>query len=76
VPVLRATTGYLGASVVDRDVDGEVEITVTTRWRRLDDIHAFAGADPEAAVVQPAARALLRSFDTRVSHRVERFRDG
>ena len=75
VPALRATAGYLGAAVVEHERDGDVEIIVTTRWRRLEDIHAFAGADPEAAVVQPAARALLRSFDPRVTHHVERYRD-
>lgn len=74
VPVLRATIGYLGAVVVDREADGEVEITVTTRWRSLEDIQRFAGADPEEAVVQPAARALLRSCDARVTHHVERYR--
>jgi hypothetical protein len=57
--------------------DGEVEIIVTTRWRALalDDVQAFAGADPQAAVVQQAARALLRSVDARVIHHVERHRD-
>jgi uncharacterized protein YciI/heme-degrading monooxygenase HmoA len=74
-PALRATPGYLGAEVVDRDTDGEVEITVTTRWRSLEDIARFAGADPDAAVVQPAARALLRTFDARVTHQVARYRD-
>jgi uncharacterized protein len=74
-PALRATAGYLGAQIAEHDVDDLVEIVVTTRWRSLDAIRAFAGADPEAAVVQPAARALLRSFDERVTHHVERYAD-
>jgi uncharacterized protein len=70
---LRATPGYLDATVVEHDVaDDEVELVVTTRWRSLDHIRRFAGDDLEAAVVQPAARALLRSFDARVVHRAER----
>jgi len=28
----------------------------------------FAGPDPERAVVEPEARAVLREFDERVSH--------
>jgi uncharacterized protein YciI/heme-degrading monooxygenase HmoA len=75
VPVLRATTGYLGAVVVDHAPDGEVEIIVTTRWRGLEDVQRFAGAELDAAVVHPAARALLRSFDARVTHHVVRYRD-
>jgi uncharacterized protein len=74
-PGLRATPGYLDASVVARDVaDDEVELVVTTRWRSLDHIRGFADDDLEAAVVQPAARALLRSFDARVVHHAERYR--
>jgi uncharacterized protein YciI/heme-degrading monooxygenase HmoA len=74
-PALRATAGYLGALIAEHDVDDLVEIVVTTRWRSLDAIRAFAGADREAAVVQPAARALLQSFDERVTHHVERYAD-
>ena len=71
-PGLRATPGYLDAVVVQRDVaDDEVELVVTTRWRSLDHVRRFAGDDLEAAVVLPAARALLRSFDVRVVHRAE-----
>jgi len=37
-------------------------------WQSLDAVRAFAGADIEAAVVEPEARAVLASFDSRVSH--------
>ena len=74
-PGLRATPGYVEATVAERADGDDVEIVVTTRWRSLDDVRAFAGADLEAAVVQPAARVLLRSFDERVVHHVVRYRD-
>ncbi|WP_207943154.1 hypothetical protein [Actinomadura sp. KC345] len=31
-------------------------------------VEAFAGTDPTAAVVPPAARAVLRRFDTESQH--------
>jgi hypothetical protein len=34
----------------------------------LDAVKAFAGADFEAAVVPPKARALLSGFDARAAH--------
>jgi hypothetical protein len=34
----------------------------------MDAIRAFTGDDIEAAVVEPAARAVLADFDSRVRH--------
>jgi hypothetical protein len=34
----------------------------------IDDVRVFAGEDYEAAVVPPAARALLSRFDSRSVH--------
>jgi heme-degrading monooxygenase HmoA len=39
-----------------------------TRWRSLDAVRAFAGADPDAAVVEPEAAAVLTRYDARVKH--------
>jgi len=64
---LRALDGYRGASLLRRDVDGETELIVITRWHSLDAVRAFAGADVEAAVVEDAA-ALLSRYDERVRH--------
>ena len=39
-----------------------------TLWESMDAIRQFAGEQVDQAVVEPEARAVLRSFDTTVSH--------
>jgi mannose-6-phosphate isomerase-like protein (cupin superfamily) len=68
-PQLEATGGFVDARL--ERVPGErgrTELVVVTRWASLDAIRAFAGDDVESAVVEPAARAVLADFDTRVRH--------
>ena len=68
-PALEATGGFVDATVERVEAaDGRVEIVVVTRWDSIDAIRAFAGADIEAAVVEPEARAALAEFDARVRH--------
>lgn len=67
VPELRAVPGYEGATVLVRPA-ADAEITVITRWASLDAIKAFAGETIDAAVVHPAAAALLTDYDRRVEH--------
>lgn len=68
VPELRAVPGFLGADLLSRDTGDAVEFTVLTRWQSMDAIREFAGDDPSRAVVDPAAAAVLRSFERRVTH--------
>ncbi len=70
LPELRSVPGFLSAQVFTNPhgVDAEVEILVITFWRSMEAISAFAGADPEAAVVHTAAAALLTDYDRRVRH--------
>jgi len=70
LPELRAVRGFVSAQVLTRpSADAaEVEILVTTVWESFEAISAFAGADREAAVVHPAAAALLTDYDRRVRH--------
>jgi len=46
----------------------QVELVVSSRWQSMQAIQAFAGASPEKAVVEPAARAVLTRFDDFVTH--------
>jgi hypothetical protein len=39
-----------------------------TLWDSIDAIKRFAGEDPETAVVEPEARAVLSSFDNFTRH--------
>lgn len=68
-PQLERTAGFLDATLERvQDDDGRIEIVVVTIWASMDAIRAFAGDDIEAAVVEPAARAVLADFDSHVRH--------
>ena len=56
-PQLRALPGFVGASLLQkRGEEGEgAEVVVMTRWASMQAIEAFAGAEPERAVVEPGA---------------------
>jgi heme-degrading monooxygenase HmoA len=68
VPELSRIAGYRGVSVLRRDLDDGVEITVQTLWASMDAIRAFAGEPITTAVVAPAAQPLFRSYDATVTH--------
>lgn len=65
---LRQGPGFIGAHLARRDLEGEVEFLVLTRWQSMDTIRAFAGTEVEKAVVEPGAAAALVEFDERVRH--------
>jgi heme-degrading monooxygenase HmoA len=68
VPSLRTFDGYVGSKVMVRSQGDLVEILVTTVWKSLESIDAFAGSDRETAVVASEAAALLSDYDRRVRH--------
>ncbi len=69
VPELWHIPGFLGARLSRRlDSDG-IEFTVISCWASMEAVRAFAGDEPEKAVVEPGAVAALVSFDEHVIHR-------
>lgn len=68
LPELQRIAGFLGITFLCRDRGNRAELQVLTRWKSMDAIRQFAGDDPELAVVEPEAKALLLEFDTRVTH--------
>ena len=64
----RRIEGYRGIELLRRDVVDEVEFLTIMRFDTIASVREFAGADYEAAVVPPAARALLSRFDARSQH--------
>ncbi|MGK9166207.1 antibiotic biosynthesis monooxygenase [Inquilinus limosus] len=68
LPALRGIAGFRGASLLRQNRPGEIEFMVLTRWESMEAIRAFAGDDPEQAVVEPEAVAALMRFDGRVQH--------
>jgi heme-degrading monooxygenase HmoA len=67
-PDLRSIPGFVGAHLVRRDRDGDIEYTVLTRWSSMDAIRRFAGDSISQAVVEPAAVSALKDYDTHVEH--------
>lgn len=64
----HAAPGYLGISLIQREVGDEVEFVTLMYFTSLDAIRAFAGETYDVAVVPPSARALLKRFDERSAH--------
>ena len=64
----RSIPGYRGIELFRRDDGDLVEFVTLMRFDSLDAVRAFAGQDYSAAVVPPAARALLVRFDARSAH--------
>jgi heme-degrading monooxygenase HmoA len=68
LPSLTVIPGHRGARVLRRDDGGHVEFLVMTFWDSMDAVRRFAGEDPERAVVEPEARAVLAAYDEFVRH--------
>lgn len=69
-PALSRLAGFVAASILQSTADdtGIVHIIVMTRWQSLEAIRAFAGDDLAVAVIEPAAAAVLESYDRHVEH--------
>lgn len=67
-PSLGALAGHRGAYLLTRAVDGQTEFLAVTLWDSIEAVKQFAGDDPDIAVVEPAARAVLTDFDRMVRH--------
>ena len=65
---LASIPGFQGAELLKRIEAGVALIVVQTRWDSMESVRKFAGDDPERAVVEPAAKAVLTEFDDRVRH--------
>jgi len=65
---LSAIPGFRHASILRREVEGGTEFQIVTVWASLRAIQAFAGVDPEVAVVPPVVKAMMRDYDPRVVH--------
>jgi hypothetical protein len=64
----RNVRGFLGITLLRRDMGEEVEFTTVMWFDGLASVKAFAGEDYERAVVPPKARAVLSRFDPISAH--------
>ena len=67
-PSVAALPGHRGAQLLRREVEGGVEFLAVTWWESIEAVQAFAGPEPDVAVVEPEARAVLADFDDFVRH--------
>lgn len=67
-PKVRAIEGHRGEYLLRREMADGVELVVLTLWDSMDAVRRFAGTEPDKAVVEPEARAVLTSFDEYVTH--------
>ena len=68
MPQLARIDGFIDASILRRPLERGVEFLVVTRWRSLDAIRRFAGADAETAVVLENVQRMMLDYDRRVAH--------
>lgn len=68
VPELSGIPGYREVRLLRREEGGRTEFLVMTLWDSMDAIRRFAGENPERAVVEPEARAVLAHYDDFVRH--------
>src|SRR5947207_8302535 len=67
-PALTKLPGHQGAYLLMRETAGAVEFLAVTLWDSIESVKQFAGDDPEIAVVEPEARAVLSGFDDFARH--------
>jgi heme-degrading monooxygenase HmoA len=67
-PSLARIPGFIRASILKRDLGTRTEFQIVTVWDSLSAIAAFAGRDPDVAVVPASVQAMMSSYDERVVH--------
>ena len=67
-PQLARIPGFVDATILRRPLERGVEFLIVTRWRSLDAIRAFAGADAQTAVVPENVRRMMLDYDRSVAH--------
>jgi heme-degrading monooxygenase HmoA len=66
--IARDVKGFLGITLLSRELADEVEFATVMWFDSLASVKAFAGEDYETAVVPPKALAVLSRFEARSAH--------
>lgn len=67
-PKLHLLAGFVDASILSRKLADGIEFIVVTRWRSLSAIEAFAGRNPDIAVVPDNVKQMMVEYDLSVRH--------
>lgn len=65
---LRQVPGFRGARLLRQEEGDEVRFTSIAYFSGIDAVREFAGAEPDVAVLEDAARRALSRWDERVTH--------
>jgi heme-degrading monooxygenase HmoA len=65
---LTKIPGHRGAYLLRRETGVRVEFLAITLWESMAAVKAFAGANPDIAVVEPDAHTVLAEYDDFVRH--------
>lgn len=68
LPSFHRIAGYRGAYGLRRRQTDGVRFITLTLWDSLEAVRAFAGEEYPTAVIEPEARALLRTYDPQAEH--------
>ena len=68
LPGIHRVEGHLGAQLLRREFNDEVEFITLTFFDSMVSVRSFAGEDYEQAVVPREARQLLSRFDQTSAH--------
>ncbi|MBI1879218.1 MAG: antibiotic biosynthesis monooxygenase [Chloroflexi bacterium] len=68
LPQLKEIAGFRGAYLLRRELNDRVEFLAMTMWESMEAVREFADDNPDKAVVEPEARAVLADFDLTVKH--------
>jgi heme-degrading monooxygenase HmoA len=67
-PRLQALPGFVDGSILRRELPDGVEFIVVTRWQSETAIEAFAGSNPDVAVVPDNVKEMMVDYDRAVRH--------
>lgn len=67
-PKLQLLAGFVDASILRRELPAGIEFLVVTRWQSLSAIEAFAGSNPDTAVVPDNVKQMMVEYDSSVRH--------
>lgn len=67
-PKLSNIPGFIGASILKRNMTQGVEFLVVTNWESIGAIEQFSGRDPELAIVPSEVHEMMLDYDRRVRH--------
>ena len=67
-PKLLSLAGFVDASILQRESSDGIEFLIVTRWQSLTAIEAFAGRDPDIAVVPDNVKEMMVEYDLSVRH--------